>query len=440
MENFLEILLDKDINEAELGFVAALLADCTLVNDIRINPNALKNSKAKCILKAILKLNEGDRLQNKDTNNLDIFALHEEIKEQVSIAEITTLINNGNIYKNSFDILQNKVILNLNKVKCMEISQEINKKLVNGDDPNIIFNYITTNLNTVESMDRPLSSMNDVMMATLDKIEASYKQGGKLIGMPTGYKNLDKILNGIEKKKYIIIGARPAIGKTSFSLELAKRLGKDNKVLYFSLEMPKEELGLRLISNMCSMNSYKVKNGALNEKEFEKIMNSMDALSKLNIEINDTESLKVEELVRQCISYKNKHGLDVVIIDYLTLLNTEEKYRDERIKFNIISDKLRRLSKKLDIAVICLAQLNRATEARSEKRPIMSDLRETGNIEQDANIILLLHTDDNKEKVENFDACVLNVYVAKNRGGAAPSEPIEFNYYKKTQIIDEKYC
>lgn len=435
MNNYYDILLDKDISETEMNFIAALLADITLVYDVKLNPIDIKNDKVRCILKAMLKLSNENKLQSKGENNLDISALFEELKGKVNISEITKLISNGDIFKNSFDTLQNKILINSNKIKCLGISQGINKKLANGDDPSIIFNYITNKLEEIETMDKPISSISDVMMSTLDTIETSFNQGGKLIGMPTGYKKLDVILNGIEKKKYIIIGARPATGKTAFSLELAKRLGKKNKVLYFSLEMPKEELGQRLISNMCCMNSYKVKNGALNQEEFKRVMDSMNELSKLNIEINDTESLKVEELIRQCISEKHKQGLDVVVVDYLTLLDTEENYRDERIKFNIISNKLRGLSKKLDIAVICLAQLNRATESRADKKPIMSDLRETGNIEQDANIVLLLHT----EEVEKDKASTLNVIVAKNRGGAAPIEPVEFNYYKKTQIIDEKY-
>ncbi|WP_346877580.1 replicative DNA helicase [Clostridium sp. UBA5712] len=437
MNNYYDILLDKEIMETENNFIAALLADITLIHDIKIKPINITNEKDRHILKAVLKLGSENRLQGKGQNDLDIFALFEELKGNLTITELTTLMSNGNIYKNSFDTLQNKILNNSNKIKCVEISREINKKIINGDEPSIILNYITNKLEEVETMDKSINSISDVMMSTLDLIETSYKQGGKLIGMPTGYKKLDGILNGIEKKKYIIIGARPATGKTTFSLELAKRLGKKNKVLYFSLEMPKEELGQRLISNMCCMNSYKIKNGSLNQEEFKRVMDSMNELSKLNIEINDTESLKVEELIRQCISKKHKQGLDVVVVDYLTLLDTEESYRDERIKFNIISNKLRGLSKKLDIAVICLAQLNRAIESRADKKPIMSDLRETGNIEQDSNIVLLLHTEEGEG--EKDKASTLNVIVAKNRGGAAPIEPVEFNYYKKTQIIDEKY-
>jgi len=437
VNNYYDILLDKEIMETENNFIAALLADITLIHDIKIKPINITNEKDRHILKAVLKLGSENKLQGKGQNDLDIFALFEELKGNLTITELTTLMSNGNIYKNSFDTLQNKILNNSNKIKCVEISREINKKIINGNEPSIILNYITNKLEEVETMDKSINSISDVMMSTLDLIETSYKQGGKLIGMPTGYKKLDAILNGIEKKKYIIIGARPAIGKTAFSLELAKRLGKKNKVLYFSLEMPKEELGQRLISNICRMNSYKIKNGSLNQEEFNRVMNSMNELSKLNIEINDTESLKVEELIRQCISEKHKKGLDVVVVDYLTLLDTEESYRDERIKFNIISNKLRGLSKKLDIAVICLAQLNRATESRADKKPIMSDLRETGSIEQDANIVLLLHTEE--VEGEKDKASTLNVIVAKNRGGAAPIEPVEFNYYKKTQIIDEKY-
>ena len=429
----LEILLDRESTEIESNLIAALLADISLINDLKINESYFINSTCKEIFKAI------KELTNKEIE-VNIISLKDMLKGRVTITRLSNMYSSGQLVKNSFHTLQNKVISNFNKRKCLKISNEINKKLAIGEDPMQIYNYISKCIDSNDIEDNSINTIDNVLMGTLDDIEKNYKKGGQVTGMATGYKKLDLFLNGIEKKKYIIIGARPAVGKTAFSLELAKRLSIKNSVLYFSLEMSKEELGQRLVSNSSSIKNYRVRTGKLNENEFSIIMNNMSKLSKLKLSINDSENLTIEELTRQVIKYKKKNGLDVVIVDYLTLLGTEEKYKDERMRVNLISGKLRKLSKKLDIAVICLAQLNRAVETRSDKTPTIADLRETGNIEQDANIILLLNSaQETQEEQKNQQyPHELEVIIGKNRSGIS-NKTIKFNYYKETQIIDEKY-
>lgn len=428
MNNYLKINLSRESLEIEQSLIAALIADTTLINDLKVDESYFENQKCKAILGAIKQLIAKEQ-------RVDIISLNDILKGSITVSELSELYSNGQLTKNSFNTLQNKVISNLNKRKCFEISREIDKKLSNGEDPTQIYGYISKNIESNDMLNNSINGISDVLMGTLDSIEYNYKKGGQVTGMSTGYKMLDTFLNGIEKKKYIIIGARPAVGKTAFSLELAKRLSIKNNVLYFSLEMSKEELGQRLVSSSSSIKNYKVRTGKLNSDEFTTIMDHMGKLSNLNLGVNDTENLTVEELTRQAISYKSKYGLDVVIVDYLTLLDTEEKCRDERIKINLISSKLRRLAKKLDIAVICLAQLNRAVESRHDKTPVIADLKETGNIEQDANIILLLNS---REKQEGQGSEELEVIIGKNRAGIS-NKVVVFNYYKETQIIDEKY-
>lgn len=430
MDN-LKVLLDRESTEVESNLIAALLADITLITDLKINESYFTNSACKEIFKAIHDLDKN----NKDIN---IISLKDILKNKVSVSELSNLYSNGELVKNLFSTLQNKIISNNNKRKCYSLSKEINQKLVNGDDPQQIFNHISNRIEQTDTEDNAINSISDLLMNTLDKIEDKYKNGGTISGMATGYKQLDSILNGIEKKKYIIIGARPSIGKTAFSLELTRRLAVKNNVLYFSLEMSKEELGERLISSHNAIKNYKIKTGKLNEDDFSRIMNGMGKLNQLKLSVNDTGNLTVEELSRQALRYKLKNGLDVVIVDYLTLLSTEEKFMGTREKVNYISTKLRILAKKLDVAVICLAQLNRNVEGRSNKIPTIADIRETGNIEQDANIILLLHTEEKKESEENTGPEELNVIIGKNRAGIS-NKTIVFNYYKQTQIIDEKY-
>lgn len=430
MDN-VKVLLDRESTEVESNLIAALLADITLITDLKINESYFINSTCKEIFKAIHNLDKN----NKDIN---IISLKDILKNKVSVSELSNLYSNGELVKNLFSTLQSKIISNANKRKCYLLSKEINQKLVNGDDPQQIFNHISNRIEQTDTEDNAINSISDLLMNTLDEIEDKYKNGGAISGMATGYKQLDSILNGIEKKKYIIIGARPSIGKTAFSLELTRRLAVKNNVLYFSLEMSKEELGERLISSQNAIKNYKIKTGKLNEDDFSRIMNGMGKLNQLKLSVNDTGNLTVEELSRQALRHKLKNGLDVVIVDYLTLLSTEEKFMGTREKVNYISTKLRILAKKLDVAVICLAQLNRNVEGRSNKIPTIADIRETGNIEQDANIILLLHTEEKKEGEENTGPEELNVIIGKNRAGIS-NKTIVFNYYKQTQIIDEKY-
>lgn len=428
--NTIDVILNKETIDTEVKLIGALIADNTLINDLRVNENYFISDTNKKILRAIKQLNSSNK-------NIDIVSLHDKVGKFVTVTQLTEISEEGYIYRNSFETLQSKIVDNLNKRKCLDISNMINEKLIAGEDTQSIFNQITNLLSKDDVMAAKTYSVSEVMESTLDRIESNYKAGGAITGMKTGYKKLDAILNGIEKKKYIIIGARPGKGKTAFSLELSRRLAIKNKVMFFSLEMAKEELGERLISSVNTIQGYKVKTGNLTESEFDRIMNGMVEISNLNLTVDDTESLSVEELSRRATRHKNKYGLDVVVVDYLTLLNTEEKYKDTREKVNIISNKLRQLSKKLDVAVICLCQLNRAVEGRQDKRPTLADLKESGNIEQDANIVLFIHSGEcdsnDKEQPEE-----LSLIISKNRSGVS-NKTIKFNYYKRTQIIDEKY-
>lgn len=430
--NEIDVMINREAIEIELNLISAILADNTLINELKIDERYFFDKFTKLVIKAMKQISNGNE-------EINIITLADKLGNNVKLSKLTQLVTNGELYKNVFGNLQNRVIKNTQKKQCLELAQYINEKLVSGEEPQNIFSHISKSINTAEIINENSYSIGEVMDATIDKIEINYNNYGKITGMETGYKQLDAILNGIEKKKYIIIGARPGKGKTAFSLELSRRLAVKNNILFFSLEMAKEELGERLISSVNSIQNYKVKTGKLTENEFNTMMNGIARISDLKFAVDDTESITVEELSRRAIRYKRKCGLDAIVVDYLTLLDTEEKYRDTREKINIISNKLRQISKKLDIAVICLAQLNRAVEGRANKIPNIADLRETGNIEQDANIILLLHSEENEGNTQaNESAEELSVIVGKNRSGVS-NKIIKFNYYKRTQIIDEKY-
>ncbi len=414
--------------ENELNLLSVILSGAITINEIKIKPQHFTQRKTIAILKAIYKLHE----HGKDIN---VIAVHEILKNKgVTLSELVEIASSGSLYANSYNTLENLIIDNYNRSLIKEMLLEaINKIEVCSNPIGIIDELANVAVNKVEIESNAITPIGESMYNTIDVIEQAYNDGGKITGMTTGYKMLDSILNGIERGNYIIIGARPGTGKSAFSLELARRLSKDNKVLFFSLEMSNDQLNKRLLSNTSRLNSYNLKTGKLDANQWENIMDQANKLSKLDLYTDDTGSLTVEELVRRATKFKLKYGLDVIIVDYLTKLDTEKQFQNNKVKVDYISEKLRLLCKNLNVAIIALSQVGREANG---KMPTMSELRESGNIEQDAHIILLLHSP--KDDVESGTTEILQVNIEKNRDGAA-HKIIDFNYYKNTQIIDEKY-
>lgn len=264
-----------------------------------------------------------------------------------------------------------------------------------------------------------------------------YNSNGKITGMESGYERLDAILNGFEKPSYIVIGARPGVGKTAFSLELAKRLSKKNSILYFSLEMPFEQLGQRLLANTTSVRLKNIKNGRVTGDTFNKLLYGPSKLHKNTCYVVEKENLKIEDLVSICTSYQRKNGLDGIIIDYFTLLKSYKSFKDSSLLYNYISEELRMLSKKLKISIILLAQCNRKAD---EKRDLqLNDLKETANLEQDANVVMFLEQKDDTRHLKEGEPRedYIRATIRKNRSGEN-NIGIMFRYYKGTQILDEE--
>lgn len=426
--NDIEIMLDKESGETEFNLVASILADNSLIYNLTVKAEYFVNSTAKSILNAMYEVkNNGD--------DVNLITVSEALNGKVSLDRLIELMNTGDIYKSSFGSLQDRIVRNYKRRKCADLINEMSKDLIDNVEPDKILGSVYNAMSQDDKVSNNVFSMSDVLIGTLNQIEEAYKRGGDITGMRSGYNVLDKLINGFEKKKYVLIGARPSVGKTAFSLELAKRLSYENKGIYFSVEMDKENLGKRLVANTSYINGYKVNAGKLTEDEFDRVVKASERLSKYKLNVIDKAGITVEEIVRLCTKAKYTDGLDFIVVDYIQLVKTENKNATtEKMKVDEVSGRLRELSKDLDINVIALAQLNRGVESRADKKPTVSDLKETGNLEQDANIILLLHGDD--DVIFQSGAEKLNVIIGKNRDGK--KKTLCYEYHKETQRIIEK--
>lgn len=263
--------------------------------------------------------------------------------------------------------------------------------------------------------------IRDVVLNALDKIEKASKTSGNVTGLPTGFLDLDYKTAGFQPSDLILVAARPSMGKTAFVLNIAQHMAfKANKsVAIFSLEMSKEQLVNRLFSLEAQVDAQALRTGNLKDSDWEKLIEGAGIIGKSKLIIDDTPSISISELRSKCRKYKLEHGLDIIIIDYLQLMTGKVGSRTESRQQEVsdISRALKGLARELNVPVVALSQLSRAVESRPDKRPMLSDLRESGAIEQDADVVMFIYRDD----YYNPDTQLKNVaeiIIAKQRNGS----------------------
>ncbi len=260
--------------------------------------------------------------------------------------------------------------------------------------------------------------IKDVLNTTFDNIELLYQSDKTITGTTSGFIDIDKKLNGFHKSDLILIAARPAMGKSAFALNLAQSaaIKEGNAVAVFSLEMSKEQLMLRMLSSESMVDLSNIQTGNLNEEEWGKIARAMVPLSQAQIYFDDTPGVSVTEMRSKCRRLKMESGLDLVLIDYLQLMQGDGKIENRQQEISAISRNLKIMAKELNCPVIALSQLSRAPELRSDHRPILSDLRESGAIEQDADLVMFLYRDEYYHE-DSEKQNLAEVIVAKHRHG-----------------------
>ena len=260
--------------------------------------------------------------------------------------------------------------------------------------------------------------IKDVVLNALDKIEAASRMKGSVTGMPTGFIDLDYKTSGFQPSDLILIAARPSMGKTAFVLNIAEYMAfrSNETVAIFSLEMSKEQLVNRLFALESRVDSQILRTGNLSDNDWSSLIEAAGVIGRSNLIIDDTPGISVSELRSKCRKYKLEHNLGIIMIDYLQLMQGSRKSESRQQEISEISRSLKGLARELNVPVIALSQLSRAVEQRTDKRPMLSDLRESGAIEQDADVCMFIYRDDYYNP-DTEDKNIAEIIIAKQRNG-----------------------
>ena len=359
---------------------------------------------------------------------VDLVTLQERLKEkdvsdEVASMEfvrdlITTVPTSANV-KYYAEIVAEKALMR----RLIRLNEEIANTCYVGKEPlDVILEQ--TEKSMFELLQRKggkdFVPIRQVVMRTLEKIEKAAKNRGSVTGIPTGFHDLDYKLSGLQPSDLILIAARPSMGKTAFVLNVAQNVAfrSGKAVAIFSLEMSNEQLMNRLFAMESNVDAQRLRTGNMQDTDWEKLIEGAGVIGTSGLIIDDTPGISISELRSKCRKYKLEHGLDLVIIDYLQLMTgrTGRASESRQQEISDISRALKGLARELNVPVIALSQLSRAVERRDDKRPLLSDLRESGAIEQDADVVMFLYRDEyyNKDSEHKKEA---EVIIAKQRNG-----------------------
>ncbi len=428
--------------EAEQSVLGAMILDKEAINEAIeiIRPDDFYKEANAEIYEAII------TLFNKN-EPVDLITLSEELKRRggtlENIGGVTYLANLSSGVATTANtkyyckIVEEKSILR----KLIKSSNEImGKAYEDSEDVNVIIEKAEKEIFDITqgTQREGFSPISEVLLDSFAKIEEMAANQGGLTGLTTGFIDLDNNLSGLQNSDLILLAARPSMGKTAFGINIATNSALKAKanVAIFSLEMSKEQLVQRMIAATAHVDLQKIISGRLTEDEWLQIINSMGPLSQANIFIDDTAGISLMEMKAKCRKLKMEKGLDLILIDYLQLMQMEGYKENRQQEISAISRGLKGLAKEMNCPVIALSQLSRAPELRSDHRPILSDLRESGAIEQDADVVLFLYRDE----YYNEDSEKKNIgelIIAKHRNG--PTGTIELVWKKEfTKFLNKE--
>lgn len=270
-------------------------------------------------------------------------------------------------------------------------------------------------------------ALKDILNGTMEEIDAASHRGEGMIGVPTGFKDLDALTNGLHPGQMIVLAARPAVGKSTMGLDIARAASIKNgqTSVIFSLEMSRNEIAMRMLSAESQVPLTNLRKGSMRDDDWTRLARTMGKLSDAPLFIDDSPNMSLMEIRAKCRRLKQRHDLKLVVIDYLQLMSSGKRVESRQQEVSEFSRALKLLAKELEVPVIAISQLNRGSEQRTDKKPQMSDLRESGSIEQDADVVILLHREDMYEK-ESPRAGEADMIVAKHRNGPTDTIVVAF--------------
>ncbi len=427
--------------EAERCVLGAAMLSKDAMYDVieEVKADDFYNENHKEIFNAIMDL-------YRDNKPVDMLTVCEELKTKKALemvggrAYIATLTTEVPSTTNAGEYA--KIVSEKASLRALIGTAEdiMNKSYQGKDDTQEILNYAESGIFQIgqKRQKSDYTPIQDVLLRNVEIIDAASKNQGKVVGIPTGFKDLDNLTSGLHRSDLIILAARPAMGKTAFALNIAQQTATKAgaSVLIFSLEMSKEQLGQRLLAIQARVEMQKLKTGSLERKDWDRLNLALDELHSSKIFIDDTPGVSIMEMRNKCRRLKAEHGLDLVVIDYLQLMQGDGRTDNRQQEISAISRNLKLLAREMDCPVIVLSQLSRAPEQRQDHRPILSDLRESGSIEQDADIVIFLYRDDyyNPDNSEKHGICEVNL--AKHRSG--PTDKVELTWVERYTKFSDK--
>ena len=407
---------DKDLRivpheiEAEQALLAALLTSNSVYERISdfLKPEHFYDDINGKIFEAIAKLLENNQLADPLTLK-NYFLQKEEIaliggeRYLIELAKNSPILSSTEEYgKLIYDLYQRREILKISD----EITNDANSFDVGTKASQIIEKAEVKlyNLSSTGEAGQDFKKFSMSLVEAINSAESAYKRDGQLSGIPTGFTDLDQLLGGFHKTDLIILAGRPSMGKTALATNIAFKMvktrsmddeNKKNIVGFFSLEMSSEQLATRILAEDSSISSEKIRRGQLNSNDFQKIVKSSQVLGDLSLYIDDSPNLSISALRTRARRLKRKYGLDAIVIDYLQLIRPSLSRPDNRVlEIAEMTRNLKSLAKELSMPVLCLSQLSRQVEQRDDKRPQLSDLRESGAIEQDADVVMFIYREE----------------------------------------------
>jgi replicative DNA helicase len=420
--------------EAEEAVLGSLLIDPDAIFEVSnfLRPDAFYRAQNRWIYEAILDLS--DRHEP-----IDLITLTEEMRRREQLEEaggegyIIGLINAVPTSINARSYGKLVEAASLRRKMIGAAGTIANLAYDEAEDVNVVIDRAEQTLFSIseERTTRDLVPIKQIARDYLERIEELNARGEDVIGVPTGFVDLDRLLGGLNKSDLLIVAARPGMGKTALQMAItltaATRYGK--RIAMFNLEMSGEQLVQRMIAAETRIDSQRLRRGDLHDHEWPIFMEAVGRLSETRIFIDDTPSITPLQLRTKCRRLYAEHGLDLVMIDYLQLMQAERSSNNRVMEISEISRALKGLARELDVPVLAAAQLSRAVEQRSDKRPLLSDLRDSGSIEQDADIVMFIYRDEyyNPDTTERPNIAEVNI--AKHRNG--PTGTIDLYWHGK---------
>jgi replicative DNA helicase len=418
--------------EAEQSVLGGLMLDNRCFDQIgdKLDPQDFYRKEHQLIFKAISDLTV-------ESKPADVLTVSEYLQNTGDLAQAGGLAYIGTLAKNTpstanvsayAEIVRERSVMR----RLLSVAGDISRAVYEPEGRNTVelLDFAERNIFAISEMGSRsggFQSLTKLLSGAVERIDKLYQSDSAISGLPTGFTDLDGMTSGLQDADLIIVAGRPSMGKTSLAMNIAENVAVGQKlpVAIFSMEMPGEQLAMRMLASMSRINTHKIRTGKLNDDDWPRVTSTISLLAQAPIFIDDTPGLTPMELRARARRLKREHGLALVLVDYLQMMQSFEGSENRATEVSHITRALKNLAKEINVPLIVMSQLNRSLEQRPNKRPVMSDLRESGSIEQDADVIFFIYRDEvyNDDSVDKGTA---EIIISKHRNGPTGTVRLTF--------------